>query len=114
MKSWADNPLKLYDCKKKQKKNYYYLVRKDNTRICAGCLTCRVNKSCSTERCKKCCIEYCFEERKTCKCKDHVKGLKEKKQRALEELREAGILDEVDMADLIESGEILDGTAASE
>ena len=40
--------------------------------------------------------------------------MKEKKQQALEELREAGILDEVDMEEMIESGATLDGTAASE
>ena len=73
-----------------------------------------MNKACSMIRCKKCCVQYCFEERKTCKCKDHVKGMKEKKQQALEELREAGILDEVDMEEMVESGAILDGTAASE
>ena len=101
-------------CKKKKNKNYYFLVAKDNELVCADCRSSRVNKACSMIRCKKCCVQYCFEERKTCKCKDHVKGVKEKRQLALEELREAGIFDEVDMEHLIEGGANLDGTAASE
>eukprot|EP00956_Cyclotella_meneghiniana_P035745 scaffold117737_cov25-Cyclotella_meneghiniana.AAC.1 len=48
-----------------------------------------VGGSCSTVRCKKCCVEYCFGERQKCECKDHVKRMKERKQRALEELAEA-------------------------
>ena len=99
MKSWDNNPLKSYDCKKKKNKNYYYLVAKDSDRICADCRSGRVNKDCSTVRCKKCCIDYCLEEKKSCKCKDHRKGMKEKKKRDLEELAEAGILDEVDIRD---------------
>ena len=53
-------------------------------------------------RCKKCCVEYCFQERKKCKCKDHLKGMKERRQKAIDELTEAGILDEVDMEEMIE------------
>lgn len=102
MKSWTENPLKAYDCKKKMKQNYYYLVARDNQLVCADCRSSRVNKSCSTVRCKKCCVEYCFGENQTCKCKDHVKGMKERKQRALEELAEAGILDEVNMEEFNE------------
>ena len=75
---------------------------------CANCRSGRVNKDCSTVRCKKCCIDYCLEERKSCKCKDHKKGMKEKKKRDLEELAEAGILDKVDMAEMIEEGVQLD------
>ena len=69
---------------------------------CANCRSGRVNKDCSTVRCKKCCIVYCFEERKTCKCKDYQKGIKEKKKRHLEELAEAGLLEEVYWAEMAE------------
>jgi hypothetical protein len=102
MKTWDKNPLKAYECKKKKNQNYYYLVAKDNELVCAGCRSSRVNKSCSMVRCKKCCIKHCLKERKMCKCKDHQKGTKERKQMALEELAEAGILDEVDMEEMIE------------
>ena len=102
MKAWDNNPLKAYDCKKKHSKNYYFLVAKDNALVCVDCRSSRVNKSCSLIRCKKCCIEYCFQEQETCKCKDHLKGMKERKQKALEDLAEAGILDEVDMEEMIE------------
>ena len=40
--------------------------------------SCRVNKSCSLIRCKQCCVEYCYLERKTCKCKDHQKATSQK------------------------------------
>eukprot|EP00956_Cyclotella_meneghiniana_P040613 scaffold200609_cov36-Cyclotella_meneghiniana.AAC.1 len=83
-------------------KRWYYLEAKDNKRVCADCRSCRVNnKSCSLIRCKKCCVEYCFQERKTCKCKDHQKATKARKEKALEELAEAGILDEVDMVNYL-------------
>ena len=104
MKRWVSNPFKAYECKKKKNKNYYYLEleAKDNKRVCADCRSCRVNnKSCSLIRCKKCCVEYCFQERKTCKCKDHQKATKARKEKALEELAEAGILDEVDMVNYL-------------
>ena len=32
--------------------------------------------ACSMIGCKKYCVQYCFEERKMCKCKDHIKGMK--------------------------------------
>ena len=94
--------------KKKKNKSYYYLVVKDGDRICANCCSGHVNKDCSTVRCKKCCIDYCLEEHQKCKCKDHLKGMKAKKKKDLEELAEAGILDEVVMEDMIEEGVYLD------
>ena len=94
MKAWDNNPLKAYECKKKKNKNYYYLVAKDNQLVCAGCKSSRVNKSCSMVRCKNCCIKHCLEEGKVCKCKDHQKGMKERKQKALERCADAGIYDE--------------------
>ena len=105
IKSSANNPLKAYECKKKKNKNYYFLVAKDNELVCADCCSCRVNKACSMIRCKKCCVQYCQEERKKCKCKDHLKGMKEKSKKELEELAEAGILDEVDMAEMAEGAD---------
>lgn len=100
MKSWKENPLTPYDCKKKKNQNCYCLVAKDNELVCADCRSSRVNKSCSTVRCKKCCVEYCFQERQKCKCKDHLKGIKERKQKVIDEMREAGCLDEVDLEEM--------------
>ena len=94
MKAWDNNPLKAYECRKKKNQNYYYLVAKDNQLVCAGCKSSRVNKSCSMVRCKNCCIKHCLEEGKVCKCKDHQKGMKERKQKALERCADAGIYDE--------------------
>eukprot|EP00956_Cyclotella_meneghiniana_P027530 scaffold61920_cov23-Cyclotella_meneghiniana.AAC.1 len=87
MKAWDNNPLKAYDCKKKKSKNYYFLVAKDNALVCVDCRSSR--------------------ERETCKCKDHLKGMKVRKQKVLEELAEAGILDEVDMEEMIEEEMII-------
>ena len=36
MKSWTNNPLEAYDCKKKKNKNYYFLMAKDNELVCAN------------------------------------------------------------------------------
>ena len=116
MKSWAENPLKSYDCKKKKIQNYYYLVAKDTDLVCADCRLSLGNMSCSTVRCKKCCVEYCFQERQKFKCKDHLKGMKERKHKELEDLAEAGILDEVDMEEFNEGNADLwdENTADSE
>ena len=80
MKSQANNPLKAYKCKKKKNKNYCFLVAKDSNFVVVDCCSCCMNKACSLIRCKKCCVQYCFEERKMRKCKDHIKGMKEKKK----------------------------------
>lgn len=48
------------------------------------------------------------ERRANAKCKDHQKDMKEKKEKELEELVESGILDEVDMEELIEEGATAD------
>ena len=59
----------------------------------------------STVRSKKCfCAEYCFQESRkcNCKCKDHLKGIKERRQRALEESDARIFLDEVDMEEFNE------------
>ena len=57
---------------------------------------------------KKCCAIHCLDEGKVCKCKDHIKGMQEKKQSDMQEVVEAGILDEVDCEEFVE------GTADSE
>ena len=56
-------------------------------------------------RCKKCFVEYCFQDCQKCKYKYHLKGMKERKQKALKELAEAGFLDEVDIEMIEESSE---------
>ena len=43
------------------------------------------------KRCKKCCIKHCDEENLECKCQDHMKVLKEMRQKTGEELAEAGL-----------------------
>eukprot|EP00956_Cyclotella_meneghiniana_P020813 scaffold37180_cov23-Cyclotella_meneghiniana.AAC.3 len=94
MKAWENNPLKAYECRKKKNQNNYYFVAKDNQLVCVGCQSSRVNKSCSMVRCEKCWVKHCLEEQKVCKCKDHQKGVKEWKQKALERCADAGIYDE--------------------